>query len=196
MNKWTWHRCFNETCRLLNILGLNQASFYKTVANWNQVFRKFECFPHPNPDVQCGKRPLPQLLEVFPDAKDQIVTFGVKNLAMLTIESVHDFIISTVIPRLTKTWMNEVESMNTTTTSSTTSSTNKSTTTADEALEENNIHAFLKKHGLESMSLTTTWRWMRLLGFCYDTPRKKSFYVDGTNVMMSLPIVLHFVDAT
>ena len=28
------------------------------------------------------------------------------------------------------------------------------------------------------MSLTTTWRWMRLFGFCYDT-RKKSFYVDG-----------------
>ena len=40
------------------------------------------------------------------------------------------------------------------------------------------IHSFLKTHRLESMSLTTTWRWMRLLGFQYDT-RRKSFYVDG-----------------
>jgi hypothetical protein len=38
--------------------------------------------------------------------------------------------------------------------------------------------AFLNAHRLESMSLTTTWRWMRLLGFQYDS-RKKSFYVDG-----------------
>lgn len=28
------------------------------------------------------------------------------------------------------------------------------------------------------MSFTTAWRWMRLLGFKYDT-RRKSFYVDG-----------------
>ena len=53
------------------------------------MFRRFECFLHPNLYVQCGKRPLPQLLEVYPDAKDQIVSFGIKNLATLTIESVH-----------------------------------------------------------------------------------------------------------
>jgi hypothetical protein len=38
-------------------------------------------------------------------------------------------------------------------------------------------HSVLKTHQLESISLTTTWQWMRLLGFPYDT-RKKSFYVD------------------
>jgi hypothetical protein len=27
MNKWRWHRCCDETCRLLNGLGMNQASF-------------------------------------------------------------------------------------------------------------------------------------------------------------------------
>jgi hypothetical protein len=47
---------------------------------------------------------LPRLLEVlFPDAKDQIVTNGVKNLATLSIESVHDLLVNTVIPRLTAT---------------------------------------------------------------------------------------------
>ena len=47
-----------------------------------------------------------------------------------------------------------------------------------ENTDNKTIHSFLNAHGLESMSLTTTWRWMCLLGFCYDT-RKKSFYVDG-----------------
>ena len=39
------------------------------------------------------------------------------------------------------------------------------------------IHSFLTAHWLQ-VSSATAWRWMRLLGFHYDT-RKKSFYVDG-----------------
>jgi hypothetical protein len=74
------------------------------------VLSQFEGFPHPNPYVQCGKRPLPRLLEVFPDAKDQIVSFGIKNLATLTIErSVHNFLVTSVIPRLARTWLSEAE---------------------------------------------------------------------------------------
>ena len=100
MNNWTWHQCCIESCtRLLNSLGLNQASFYKTIANRSQVFGKFEGFPHPNPYVQCGKRPPPRLLEVFLDGKDQIIAYGVENLARLTIEMVHDHIICTIVPR-------------------------------------------------------------------------------------------------
>ncbi len=74
------------------------------------VFRKFECFPHPNPYVQCGKRPLPRLLEIFPDAREQIIAFGVQNLATLAIEALHDFIVSTVIPRLASSlWQKDQE---------------------------------------------------------------------------------------
>jgi hypothetical protein len=80
---------------------MQQATFYRTIAKWNIIYRKLESFPHPNTYVkQCGKRPLPQLLEMFPDAKDQIVAFGVKSLATLTIEGVLDLIVSTPIPRL------------------------------------------------------------------------------------------------
>ena len=103
---------------------------------------KFEFIPHPNPQVQCGKRPLPRLLEVFPDAKDQIVAFGIKNLAMLTIERVHDRIICKVIPSLMETWMHEQDD-----------STNESNADAannqDEA-EERRIHSFPNQHGLQA----------------------------------------------
>jgi hypothetical protein len=66
---------------------MQQAIFYRTIAKWNIIYRKLECFPHPNAYLQCGKRPLPRLLEIFPDAKEQIVAFGVRKLATLTIES-------------------------------------------------------------------------------------------------------------
>ncbi|KAI2492110.1 hypothetical protein MHU86_22446 [Fragilaria crotonensis] len=79
MNKWTWHECCRDACKTLNGLGLNQATFYKTVAQWNMGFRELECFPHPNLYVQCGKRPLPRLLEIYPDAKEQILSFGMKT---------------------------------------------------------------------------------------------------------------------
>ena len=164
MNQWTWHRCCQEACNELNSIGMMQGTCYKTVAAWNMIFRQGEVFPHPNPYVQCGKRPLPKLLEVFPDAKDQIVSYAVKNLAKLTIELVHNFILSYVIPRLVTLWKQSE------------SDTNNVTTAINE--NDDTVSAFLKAHRLESLSLTTTWRWMRLLGFHYDT-RKKSFYVDG-----------------
>jgi hypothetical protein len=63
-----------------------QAARYKTVANWNIHFRSLEMFPHPNPYVQCGKRPMPGLLEAFPSANDDMVAFAVRKLATLTIE--------------------------------------------------------------------------------------------------------------
>ena len=37
-------------------------------------------------------------------AKDQIVSFRVKNLATLNTEGVHDLILSIVIPRLAYVW--------------------------------------------------------------------------------------------
>jgi hypothetical protein len=175
MNRMTWHECCKGACRMLNSLGIKQATYFKTVANWNKAFRKFECFPHPNPYVQCGKRPLPRLLEAYPDAKEQIVSYGLGNLAMLTIESLHDFILSKVFPRLTKTWMREQNDM--TAAAGRSSSASDSVAYSNDAVQ-NAIPTFLHNHGLQSMGLSTTWRWMRLLGFNHDA-KKKSFYVDG-----------------
>jgi hypothetical protein len=64
---------------------------------------------------------------------------------------------------------------------STTISIDNDTPAADSNQEEDQHvinDSFLQAHGLESVSFTTAWRWMRLLGFRYNA-RKKSFYVDG-----------------
>jgi hypothetical protein len=108
MSQWTWHhQCCKEACTTLNNLGMHQATFYTTIAQCNNLFRKFEAFPHPNPYVQLGKNLMPPLLENFPDAKDQIISFCIKNLAFLTIESCREHIVAKVIPRLVGVWQKE-----------------------------------------------------------------------------------------
>ena len=188
MNQKTWHQCCKEACKLLNSLGMMQATYFITVANWNKVFRQFDSFPHPNPYVQCGKRPLPPLLEIFPEAKEQIVSFGIQNLATLTIESVHDLIVSKIIPELATTWKKEVEAAHPNN-SAATISTSADSECSNEAVplvpddndtdrEAEVITLFLKAHRLETVCLSTTWRWMKRLGYKHSDKRK-SFYVDG-----------------
>jgi hypothetical protein len=109
MNKWTWYKCYEQAYDELNALGMVQSTCYMTKASWNMLYRQLEGVSHPNPYVQCGKRPLARLLEVFPNAKDQIKAFAVKNLARLTKEGVHDFVLSTVIPKLTcSIWKSDI----------------------------------------------------------------------------------------
>ena len=119
MNEWTWCKCCQEVCDVLNRLGMSQATCYKTVAAWNMTYGQFDGFPDPNPYVLCRKRPLPRLLEVFPDAKDQIVSYAIKNLVKLSIEGVHDFIVSGAIPRLIKLWKSDTTLSSTTSISAT-----------------------------------------------------------------------------
>jgi hypothetical protein len=69
MNQWAWYKCCQEACNELNSLEMMQATcMLQTVAAWNMTFRQREGFPHPDPNVQCRKRPVPRLLDIFPDA--------------------------------------------------------------------------------------------------------------------------------
>ena len=104
MNDWTWRDCCTEACKQMNRVGFKQATHYKTVADWNIAFRRGDNFPHPNPRVQCGKVPLPRLFEKFPEAKDSIVAFAVKNLTTLTLESLHEFTITKLMQDLFEIW--------------------------------------------------------------------------------------------
>ena len=193
MSGWTWYDCCKEACKILNDIGFKQATFHRTVAEWNIIYRKLECFPHPNAYVQCGKRPLPRLLEIYPQAKDQIVSFSINKLATLTIEAVHDLIVSTIIPNLANQWEKEtnddadevpiedqqhLQDIDTSIEYTTNTSNANAPQQRSQEQQDSLIQAFLRAHGLQCMSLSTTYRWLRMLGFDRDS-RKKSFYVDG-----------------
>ena len=179
MNQWTWHECCKQACTRLNAIGITQATSYKTVANWNILYRSLDNFPHPNPYVQCGKRPLPRLFEAFPSAKDDIASFAVRKLATLTIEEVHEFITTVLLPKLIIEWKDDKDMK----VCCARDEEEAQTTPLEDGLLENEendkiIASFLNAHGLATLSMTTVWRWMHLLGFSYDA-RRKSFYVDG-----------------
>jgi hypothetical protein len=99
---------------------------------------------------------------------------GLEFLAVLeAIESLHDFILSTVFPRLTKTWMQE---QNDKTAAGSSLSASDSVADSNDAVK-NVIPTFLHNHGLQSIGLSSTWWWMHLLGFNRDAKTKR-FYVD------------------
>ncbi|KAI2505686.1 hypothetical protein MHU86_8745 [Fragilaria crotonensis] len=119
---------------------------------------------------------MPRLLEAFPCAKDDIVAFAVRKLATLTIEEVHEFIVSVLIPKLVVEWNQDKAREEPTTIP--TAGIEDETNHVDVDIGNKVLDSFLKQHGLKTLSITTVWRWIRLLGFSYDA-RRKSFYVDG-----------------
>ena len=161
MNTWTWKQCCSEACRQLNGLGVAQATKPRSVQDWNLEFRKRRIFLHPNIMVRCGKRPLPLLLVKYPAAKDRLAAFGLGNLSTLTVELMHGFCNEVLFPQLYQQWCRE----------------NSEAYSIDEdQLPTQDI--FLKEHSIQNFSISTCWRWMKLIGFTYCTQRK-SYYVDG-----------------
>jgi hypothetical protein len=101
-----------------------------------------------------------------------------KEFGPLSIESAYQIIHSVIIPRLGALWKresaNEVSSIAERTStacsslsSSTTSTSNMNPTSnvADNDQDDDSIELFLCAQTLKNMSFTTSWRWMRLLGF-------------------------------
>ena len=191
MNKVTWHRCCKRACNLFNSLGSKDATFYKTtIAKSNKIFRKFGCFPHPNPNVQCGKLPLPRLLGLYPDAKDHIVSFWRQELRNANYRECSRLHHHLNLPRLALTWQ-KVQQCNDSGAGFSITTTN---TTSNNHDDLSTINYILNSHGgLESMSLTTTWRWMRFLRFKYDTRNK--LLRCGHDMMSLLLLVRSFADA-
>ena len=62
---------------------------------------------HNNCGVECRFQK-PGMLPATYLAKDQIVSFRVKNIATLNTEGVHDLILSIVIPRLAYVWQDNI----------------------------------------------------------------------------------------
>jgi hypothetical protein len=147
-----------ESLAILNPVGIIQATQHHRVQIWNRIFRISETFPHPNPFAQLGKKPEPQLFQVYPELKEKIELFCKTNLATLTIETLFDHVHSTLIPEIHTIFKRELPQG-----------------TPNECYTlEHFFHCF----NLKSLSLTTVGRWMHYLGYQYDRV-KKTFYVDG-----------------
>jgi hypothetical protein len=157
MNSARWmDDCCTQAIIDSSKMGIEAATHKQAVAGWNILLRSNnELFPLPNPRIHKEKNPLPELLEYF---QDEImypwVEYCIQNLADLTVELARNELVTKIIP-------------------------NASAGIDNENANEKQIQESLLEDYLECpISISTTWRWLRRLGFSYDT-RKKSFFVDG-----------------
>jgi len=156
--KWTWKRCCDEACRLLNPIGINLATHCETVQRHNVVFKGTESFPHPNQHATLGKKPEPQMFQVCPELKEKVERFCTRNVATLSIEALCDYMHADVIPATHQLFVADLP--------------------LDAPIECRSLEHFYNCFNLKNLSFTTVWRWMKHLGFTYDRC-KKSFCVDG-----------------
>ena len=177
-----------EDCCLTAIVDCSKmgmeaaATNERTVAGWNILLRaNREHFPMPNPKIlHRQKHSLPDLLEYF---AEEITTpwlgYCIENLADLTVEMARNHLITPLIPTAAATRR-----------TSNTSSSNAVVTDYNEVLlpleedageEEVNcmpqtsIRDCLLPFYLETpISISTTWRWLKRLGFNHDA--RKNFF--------------------
>ena len=140
MNEWTWQACCTESCKVLNAFGMMQAASYKTVANWNIVLRKFECFQHPNLSVSVGNDLFLVSSKYIHVQRSRSRHFESRIGTSLNWSS-YQFIHSSVIPRLAALWKRESADTITAALASTITTTVFNTTSnpADDIQDEDDI---------------------------------------------------------
>ncbi|KAI2496271.1 hypothetical protein MHU86_18228 [Fragilaria crotonensis] len=174
MNSARWvEDCCSQAVYDSNRMGIEAATSKLTVAGWNILLRaNREHFPLPDPKIHKQKKPLPDLLEYF---REEItlpwIDYCIGSLADLTVESARNELITKIIPN----YCSQVNDDDTE--ENATNENGESSTTIKDC-------CLLQTYLDSPISLTTTWRWLRRLGFHYDS-RKKSFFVDGHRDPMS-----------
>jgi hypothetical protein len=97
------------------------------------------------------------LFAVFPEAHNMLLSWGKKNLETLNSETARKYLLEVVIPFCEHQCNIELTRL---------------------GVAPFNNEQFMKFVNLKSLTVVTTWRWLRLLGFSY-CENKKCYYTDG-----------------
>ena len=157
--------CIQEVLHYMEDTGIDQATHFQTVQEWNRIFRHRELWPHPRGPPGARNRSDPPLFEVYPEAKRNIVQWCRDNIRDMSCEKLHDYILTHLVPDdLLPKW---IESLS-----------DQDSQQVLAATAEEQKCMFLQAHRLSKLSLSTVLRWMGRIGMKYQT-KSKSFYVDG-----------------
>ncbi len=96
--------CIHEVLRFLEDTGIDQATHFQTVRQWNSTFRRQELWPHPRGPPGARNRSDPLLFEVYPEAKILITEWCRDNIRDLSCERLHDYILNTLVPDISVSW--------------------------------------------------------------------------------------------
>jgi hypothetical protein len=179
MNSARWiEDCCAQALADCSKIGIEAAiTCERTVAKWNILLRSNrERFPLPNPKVLYKqKHPLPELLEYMQEEITRPwISYCIENLADLTVELACNELNNNLIPRAAVALSSTIVT-NTTNNESNTNEDDRSQQGEEDLLRGDYL---LRSYVERPVSITTTWRWLKALGFSYSN-RKKSFFVDG-----------------
>ena len=130
---------------------INLTFHHKTILRWYNNYNSLGHFP--NHKMLNGEPKLPAILDLNPDLKSAVVTYCNDNLAMLTAESLHNYITTKCLPTLLLTRQKENADP---------------TMTMKQLLQENRLQTFHPR---------TVNNLMNILGYKYCTC-KKNYYND------------------
>jgi hypothetical protein len=95
----TWIQCCQDASNSCSIITTSYST--RTIADWWQIFRQNNCFPHPRGIASSSKKSkerLPPFLRDNEDLHTKFVRHCVLNLADLSIDLPREFVIDTLIP--------------------------------------------------------------------------------------------------
>ena len=88
-------------------IGIKVIKNYKTIMQWNRVFRTNEMFPHPNYYIEMGKSDQPVLLETFPEVKLELNKWAKLNITNLNCENIGIELKKNILPNTYETYLQE-----------------------------------------------------------------------------------------
>ena len=138
-----FNKCCEKAIQKLSELGIRVIKNYKTIMEWNRIFRTNEMFPHPNYYVEMGKSDQPVFLESFPEVKLELNEWVKMNLANLNCENIGIQLKQKILPNIYQTYLQECGLDN----------------------HQLSFNDFLRMFHLKSISDSTIWRLMKYLGF-------------------------------
>ena len=156
MNSITWKECARKSISELADEGVNYIKDNKSLRRWNIEFRQNEKFILPYSRIEHT----PKVFSIFPEAKAELLKFANEKVKLgeLSTEAAHTHMVNNVLP---KCYNNLISYYN------------------EQAYtyipSYNDVLNMLQ---LKNIDYTTTWRWLKLLGFKYSVSGK-SYYTDG-----------------
>ena len=166
-SRMTWQNCVEHSIQLMNDLGIEMYTNWRTLANWhrrmayspNATFYRGPSAPHR----------LPPFFRENPDAMDAFKQHGVCILKQLSVEEMHTYVHEILIPTMVRRIEQRVEI-------DVDLDDNTTVAPPEDVLEQ--TQQYLKSYRLSKISMPTIARWMHATGFRYKT-RGKHYFVDG-----------------
>lgn len=144
----TFHNCCIKAIKDHGATGYDCITSPSTIESWNRYFRNHENFACPT----SKKLEEPFLFETFPVVRKNLLEWAFNNMAVLSVCTFRQHLVNVILPDLDKGRSRE---------------------------EYCELQLSLLDETLTNPPLETTiGRWMKNLGFAYDS-HKKTFYVDG-----------------